>query len=79
MVASQSRDPSLFAIYRLMETGLANIHRIDVYWKPVTAHFLEISQHNFAKLRIEGCRALLNLIQTAFLQIQVPPANLRVS
>lgn len=37
------QEPSLFAIAKLLETGLVNLFRLEVLWKPVTAHLLEVS------------------------------------
>lgn len=41
-VAYSNREPSLFATAKLLETGLVNLHRVDVLWKPLTAHLLEV-------------------------------------
>ena len=37
------QEPSLFAVAKLLETGLVNLSRFEVLWKPVTAHLLEVS------------------------------------
>jgi len=37
------QEPSLFAVAKLLETGLVNLARVDVLWRPVTAHLLEVS------------------------------------
>ena len=37
------QEPSLFAVAKLLETGLNNLHRARVLWKPLTAHLLEVS------------------------------------
>ena len=36
------QEPSLFAVAKLLETGLVNLSRVEVLWKPVTAHLLEV-------------------------------------
>ena len=36
------QEPSLFAVAKLLETGLVNLPRVNVLWKPVTAHLLEV-------------------------------------
>lgn len=36
------QEPSLFAVAKLLETGLNNLHRARVLWKPLTAHLLEV-------------------------------------
>jgi len=43
-LAYNNREPSLFAVAKLLETGLVNLHRVAVLWKPLTAHLLEVSQ-----------------------------------
>ncbi|VDI56064.1 Hypothetical predicted protein, partial [Mytilus galloprovincialis] len=42
-LAFSNREPSLFAVAKLLETGLVNLSRVEVLWRPVTAHLLEIS------------------------------------
>ncbi|OWF34717.1 Protein MON2-like [Mizuhopecten yessoensis] len=41
-LAYSNREPSLFAVAKLLETGLVNLARVEVLWRPVTAHLLEI-------------------------------------
>ena len=36
------QNTNLFAIAKLLETGLCNMERINVVWKPMTNHFLEV-------------------------------------
>ena len=36
------QEPSLFAMTSLLETGVANLERIDLIWPPVTSHFIEV-------------------------------------
>lgn len=36
------QEPSLFAVAKLLETGLVNLHRVEVLWRPVTNHLLEV-------------------------------------
>ncbi|KAL8578582.1 hypothetical protein ACOMHN_015038 [Nucella lapillus] len=40
-VAFSNREPSLFAVAKLLETGLVNVSRLEVLWRPVTAHLFE--------------------------------------
>jgi len=35
------QNNNLFAIAKLLETGLCNMERINVVWKLMTKHFLE--------------------------------------
>lgn len=43
-VAYNNKDPSLFAVAKILETGLVNLDRVSVLWKPLTAHLLEVSE-----------------------------------
>ncbi|KAG1680890.1 Protein MON2 [Nymphon striatum] len=58
-----SIEPSLFAIAKLLETGLVNLSRIEVLWKPVTNHLLEVCQHPHIRMREFGTEALTYLIK----------------
>ncbi|KAL4226466.1 hypothetical protein ACF0H5_014449 [Mactra antiquata] len=40
-LAYSNREPSLFAVAKLLETGLVNLSRVEILWRPVTAHLLE--------------------------------------
>lgn len=44
-VAVTIREPSLFAIAKILETGRANLNRIDVWWKPISSHLLDVSRN----------------------------------
>lgn len=48
-VAVVVREPSLFAIAKILETGRANLNRIDVWWKPISSHLLDVRnfEHTF--------------------------------
>jgi hypothetical protein len=37
------QEPSPFAIAKLLETGLVNMPRVEVLWKTITGHLLEVS------------------------------------
>lgn len=37
------QEPSLFAVAKLLETGLVNMDRIEILWRPLTGHLLEVS------------------------------------
>ena len=39
------QEPSLFAVAKLLETGLVNLSRVHVLWKPVVAQLLEVRHH----------------------------------
>lgn len=36
------QEPSLFAVAKLLETGLVNMDRIQILWRPLTGHLLEV-------------------------------------
>lgn len=40
---SGSREPSYFPVAKLQQTGMVNLSRIAVFWKPVTAHLIDVS------------------------------------
>ncbi|XP_060807480.1 protein MON2 homolog [Amyelois transitella] len=65
-LAYSNREPSLFAVAKLLETGLANLHRIEVMWRPITNHLLEVCQHPHIRMREWGVEAITYLVQTAF-------------
>ncbi|VDK63054.1 unnamed protein product [Onchocerca ochengi] len=67
MTVSQngSREPSFFSVAKLQQTGMANLARLEVFWKPVTAHLIEVSGHPYAKLREWGAQALTILVKSA--------------
>ncbi|VDM43957.1 unnamed protein product [Toxocara canis] len=44
---------------------MANVERIEVFWKPITAHLIEVSSHSYPKLREWGALALTTLIKNA--------------
>ncbi|VDL16237.1 unnamed protein product [Hymenolepis diminuta] len=41
-VANSSRDPSHFSTVKLAEVGLANLHRLDIWWKTINDQLLSI-------------------------------------
>ncbi|XP_026318192.1 protein MON2 homolog isoform X2 [Hyposmocoma kahamanoa] len=65
-LAYSNREPSLFAVAKLLETGLANMHRIEVTWRPITNHLLEVCQHPHIRMREWGVEAITYLVQAAF-------------
>jgi hypothetical protein len=43
MVAQNtSREPSFFSVAKLLQTAMVNLQRLEVYWRPVTAHLIEV-------------------------------------
>ncbi|XP_041983537.1 protein MON2 homolog isoform X2 [Aricia agestis] len=65
-LAYSNREPSLFAVAKLLETGLANMHRIEIMWRPITNHLLEVCQHPHIRMREWGVEAITYLVQAAF-------------
>ncbi|XP_069760294.1 protein MON2 homolog isoform X4 [Narcine bancroftii] len=58
-----NKEPSLFAVAKLLETGLVNMHRIEILWRPLTGHLLEVCQHPNARMREWGAEAVTALIK----------------
>ncbi|XP_048486836.1 protein MON2 homolog isoform X2 [Plutella xylostella] len=73
-LAYSNREPSLFAVAKLLETGLANLHRIEVMWRPITNHLLEVCQHPHIRMREWGVEAITYLVQAAFQHHHANPA-----
>ena len=44
-LAATNREPSLFAVGKLLETAMVNLDRVDVVWRPITNHLLVVCQH----------------------------------
>ncbi|KAI1287236.1 Protein MON2 -like protein [Halotydeus destructor] len=63
-VALTNREPSLFAVAKILETGLVNIHRIDVIWDILTVHLLQVTRHPHSKIREWGAEAITVLVKT---------------
>lgn len=34
----------MFAVAKLLETGLVNMDRIEILWRPLTGHLLEVKR-----------------------------------
>lgn len=56
---------SHYVMAKLLELGLVNLHRIGCIWKPLTAHFLQISKNQNLEIRDWGACALTHLIKQA--------------
>lgn len=63
--SSNVKEPSLFAIAKLLETGLVNMFRIEILWRPVSGHLLEVCQHPNAILREWGAEGVTSLVKSA--------------
>ncbi|KAK6620142.1 hypothetical protein RUM44_006542 [Polyplax serrata] len=64
-LAYSNREPSLFAVAKLLETGLVNLHRVEVFWRPLTSHLLEVCQHPHIRMREWGVEAITYLLKVA--------------
>ncbi|EDW76180.1 uncharacterized protein Dwil_GK14801 [Drosophila willistoni] len=64
-LAYANREPSLFAVAKLLETGLVNMSRIEVLWRPLTNHLLEVCQHRHIRMREWGVEAITYLVKSA--------------
>lgn len=77
-VAYSNREPSLFAVAKLLETGLVNLSRFQVLWRPVTAHLLEVCQHPHSGLRNWGAEAVTSLVRAVLNHKFDAPLHLNV-
>ncbi|XP_053204824.1 protein MON2 homolog isoform X2 [Panonychus citri] len=64
-MAYNNREPSLFAVAKMLETGLVNLKRYKIFWKPMTDHLLQVCQHPQSKMREWGAEALTCLVKNA--------------
>ncbi|XP_050530236.1 protein MON2 homolog isoform X2 [Daktulosphaira vitifoliae] len=68
-----NREPSLFAVAKLLETGLVNLSRIEILWRPLTNHMLEVCQHPHIRMREWGVEAITYLVKAALQYKYQPP------
>ncbi|KAJ8914767.1 hypothetical protein NQ315_013270 [Exocentrus adspersus] len=72
-LAYSNREPSLFAVAKLLETGLVNMSRIEVLWRPLTNHLLEVCHHPHIRMREWGVEAITYLVKSALHYKHVVP------
>lgn len=72
-LATSNREPSLFAVAKLLETALVNLSRIEVVWRSITSHLLVVSQHPHLRMRQWGSEAITFLIRQALQHPFEPP------
>ena len=72
---SNVKEPSLFAVAKLLETGLVNMDRIEILWRPVTGHLLEVCQHPNSLLREWGAEGVSALVKAALKYYQGEQLN----
>ncbi|VDM51904.1 unnamed protein product [Angiostrongylus costaricensis] len=65
-VAATGRESSLYPIAMLLRLSCLNLHRQQVFWDHVTAHFVKICGHTTASLRDWAAVALSSIIKQAF-------------
>ncbi|XP_072124342.1 protein MON2 homolog isoform X2 [Mobula birostris] len=70
-----NKEPSLFAVAKLLETGLVNMRRIEILWRPLTGHLLEVCQHPNARMREWGAEAVTALIKAGLSFKHDPPLS----
>nr|XP_004650103.1 protein MON2 homolog isoform X2 [Jaculus jaculus] len=75
MAYGNNKEPSLFAVAKLLETGLVNMHRIEILWRPLTGHLLEVCQHPNSRMREWGAEALTSLIKAGLTFTHEPPLS----
>uniref|UniRef100_A0A3Q2D6E3 Protein MON2 homolog n=1 Tax=Cyprinodon variegatus TaxID=28743 RepID=A0A3Q2D6E3_CYPVA len=75
MAYGNNKEPSLFAVAKLLETGLVNMDRIEILWRPLTGHLLEVCQHPNSRMREWGAEALTALIKAGLSYKHDPPLS----
>lgn len=63
----------MFAVAKLLETGLVNLSRIDILWRPVTNHMLDVCHHPHIRMREWGVEAITYLVKAALQYKYQPP------
>ena len=64
---SYAKEPSLFAVAKLIQVAQANMNRLEVLWKLITGHLLEVCQHTNLHFRKWGADGLSLLITSAII------------
>ncbi|MGH0162008.1 UNVERIFIED_CONTAM: hypothetical protein FKN15_042277 [Acipenser sinensis] len=72
MAYGNNKEPSLFAVAKLLETGLVNMDRIEILWRPLTGHLLEVCQHPNSRMREWGAEAVTALIKSGLIYKHEP-------
>uniref|UniRef100_A0A8C7QZY6 Protein MON2 homolog n=1 Tax=Oncorhynchus mykiss TaxID=8022 RepID=A0A8C7QZY6_ONCMY len=78
MAYGTNKEPSLFAVAKLLETGLVNMDRIEILWRPLAGHLLEVCQHPNARMREWGAEAVTALIKAGLAYKHNPPLRLQL-
>ncbi|KAK4021694.1 hypothetical protein OUZ56_003604 [Daphnia magna] len=69
------KEPSLFAVAKLLATGLVNLNRVEVLWRPVTNHLLEVIIHPLNRLREWGIDVITTLVRSRLQTLLISPLN----
>ncbi|KAL5113058.1 hypothetical protein TcWFU_010146 [Taenia crassiceps] len=62
-VANSNRDPSHFSVVKMTEVGLANLHRLNLWWKTITNQLLMMCKVTHVGLRNLAVDAIILLIK----------------
>ena len=71
-LAMNNREPSLFAVAKLLETGSVNMARVETWWVGVTSHLLEACSHPHTRMREWAGEAVCVLIQASLRHTHSP-------
>uniref|UniRef100_A0A1I8B4H2 Mon2_C domain-containing protein n=2 Tax=Meloidogyne hapla TaxID=6305 RepID=A0A1I8B4H2_MELHA len=63
------RETSFFSIAKLQQAALVNLPRLHVFWRPVTAHLLDLCSHSNNNIREWGSISLTRLVEEAMKQV----------
>ena len=68
LTAQRVKEPSLFAVAKLLETGLVNLSRVHLFWDDVSGHLLALCQNPNAHMRCYAAEAVTQLVRSALCQ-----------
>uniref|UniRef100_A0A915MV75 Protein MON2 homolog n=1 Tax=Meloidogyne javanica TaxID=6303 RepID=A0A915MV75_MELJA len=63
------RETSFFSFAKLQQAALVNLPRLHVFWRPVTAHLLELCSHSNNNIREWGSISLTKLVEEGMKQV----------
>lgn len=56
-----------------LTSGVVNLGRVEVLWRPVTNHLLDVCQHPHVRMREWGVEAVTYLVKAALTHKHNPP------
>lgn len=65
-LAYKNREPSLFAVAKLLETSIINLPRLHVIWPKLTCHLIDVCRHPHSKMREWGAEAITSIVLAIF-------------